>query len=68
MAPVRVGMPPRETASVAVGREYLRSFCELGLVIEHCALQKLTGQHVMKQSDTKATLSIAVTKEAETGA
>lgn len=68
MAPVRVGMTPRETASAATGRDYLRPFCELGLVIKHCAQQKLTGQHVMKESDTKATLSIAVTKEAETGA
>jgi hypothetical protein len=67
MAPLGVGMPPRAIARVAVERNGLRPFCELRLVIEHSALQKLTGQHVMKQSDTKATLSIAVTQEAETG-
>lgn len=62
-----VDMPPRAMARVAVETDCLRPFCELELVIKHSALQKLTGQHVMKQSDTKATLGMAVTKEAETG-
>lgn len=67
MEPLGVAMPLRAMARVAAERNCLRPFWELGLVIEHSAVQKLTGHHGMKQSDIKATLSVAVTKEAETG-